>query len=55
MASSGVICPRCTLSEKMIRAARCIRQKSIPTRSSGERGKPRSYISISQYTAHPSV
>ncbi len=48
MASWGVICSRWNDSEKMIRAARCIRQKSMPILSSGPRGKSASQSSISQ-------
>ena len=54
MASCGDIVPRWKRSENMIRAVRCIRQNSIPTRSSGDRGKPWSHSSISQYNAQPS-
>ena len=48
MHCSGVHRPRWKFSEKMIRAPRCMRQKSMPMRSSGERGKPMSHSSISQ-------
>ena len=40
--------PRWKLSEKMMRAQRCIRQKSMPTRFSGDFAKPRSQSRSSQ-------
>ena len=40
MHSCGVILPRWKRSEKMMRAQRCMRQKSMPTRFSGVFGKP---------------
>ena len=40
MHSCGDQRPRWKLSEKMMRAARCILQKSAPTRSSGVSWKP---------------
>ena len=41
-ASCGDQLPMWNFSEKMIRAQRCMRQKSAPTRSSGVSWKPRS-------------
>ncbi len=54
MHSCGDILPRWKFSEKVMRAQRCIRQNKKPTRSAGVFGKPRSYSSISQYSAQPS-
>ena len=52
---AGVHSPRWNFSEKTIRAARCIRQNSMPIRSSGPLGNPSSQRSISHQSAHPSV
>ncbi len=48
MHSLGVIFSRWKLSEKMIRAQRCIRQNSMPTRFSGDLAKPVSQSRSSQ-------
>jgi hypothetical protein len=54
MHSSGVIFSRWKLSEKMMRAQRCMRQNSMPISFSGDFAKCRSQSSISQYRAQPS-
>ena len=48
MHSCGDQRPMWKLSEKMIRAARCMRQKSAPPFGSGVSWKPSSYIVSSQ-------
>ena len=55
MDAAGVIAPRWNFRLTMIRAQRCIRQKSAPTFSSGDATYPRSHNNISQCSAQPST